>query len=556
MEESTLPVPLDDTRPRRKGPLRGLLHQMWKNLAAREQKKQRFPLRQQESTFARLREGLRGTEIDREYSVSSCTSYKEFVERVPPRTFSDYQSKIERVANGENGILFRDRCESLVLTSGTTGYLDKKIPYNSAMIAASRRFQYKCASVIGSVCDTADPALDKRMTYATMVRDPRLMMSPKGHVPIMYMSQIMAAGKQPRLARSREVLRPGILNAPTWEEKLRGIASVALHEDVRLVSGIPLYLLQIFEHLKREAKVETLREIWPHFEAFIYSGSSVEKFKPRIRQLLGVEPRYFSVYIASEGCFGLPTGNSEKMLFNLDDVVFGFLPPDANGQFPDQATGPALGLHQLQAGREYEILVSGPNGLLQFRVGDVIRIETLEPFITFSVLGRTTMGINLANEKVSQPTLEEAFRRAQTKRGPAVAHFFVYPGNRKIPGMPADSDTEGRPYYQWDLVLAPESSSGAVDTDAEGLRQLEQAWAHDLEQALISASPDYRDCRVTDKLIGGMQVRFLPHRVAEELFAERQGSGQFKMKSVFRTFADHQSYLSKALEAAGVSERL
>lgn len=554
MEETILPI--DTTGPRRRGPVRAVLHQMWKALALGELKRQRSPLQQQEETFARLRESLRGTEVDRECSLSACASYTEFVQKVPPRVFSDYQPKIERVANGERGILFRDRCESLVLTSGTTGYLDKKIPYNSAMVAASRRFQYKCAAVIGAACERADPALDKRMTYATMVRDPRLTMSSKGGLPVMYMSQIMAVGKQPRLARSREVLKPSILSAPSWEEKLSGIAAAALHEDVRLVSGIPLYLLQIFERLKSEAKVECLREIWPHFEGFVYSGSPVEKFKPRIRQLLGAEPRYFSAYIASEGCFGLPSGDSENMFFNLQDVVFGFLPPDSGGQFPEKPSGPALGLNQLQVGCEYEVLVSGPNGLLQYRVGDIIRIETLEPFISFSVLGRTSLGINLASEKVSQTTLEQAFQRVQSERGPVIAHFFVYPGKRREPRFAVEHETEGRPFYQWDLVLAPQSPTSDASTDVEKTLPLRRAWAHDLEQALIAVSPDYRDCRVTDKLISGMQVRLLPHRVVEELFAERQGRGQFKMKSVFRSYGDYQSYLGNALRAAGVNDNL
>ena len=56
-----------------------------------------------------------------------------------------------------------------------------------------------------------------------------------------------------------------------------------------------------------------------------------------------------------------------------------------------------------RVGDEVEVLISSSNGLLNYSMGDCIRIASTEPYITFEIIGRVGQGLNIATEKHYKP---------------------------------------------------------------------------------------------------------------------------------------------------------
>ena len=78
-----------------------------------------------------------GTEIGKRYSFADIDSIEAFQEKVPVLDYPDIEDYIERMADGEESLLFPGRTEYFISTSGTTGN-SKKIPESSAGMRAKR----------------------------------------------------------------------------------------------------------------------------------------------------------------------------------------------------------------------------------------------------------------------------------------------------------------------------------------------------------------------------------------------------------------------------------
>jgi hypothetical protein len=503
---------------------RKIMRNLWSQLYRRNLASQLDPLERQEQLVRRLMPVLAKTLQGRDKNLVDVKSYQDYLQNVPQTTYDDYRSYVDRIAAGEANVLSLDQTRAFVQTSGTTGYLNKHIPYNEAMIAAAKRYQFAVAATLAAHCPNVDPLFDDRMSYATVVRNTDKMV---GQIPKANASELLSAARIPWLSRDRQALTSQVLDAPDWETKLSQITKASIGRDIRVVTGVPLYLKGIFEHVLQTTGARSLKEIWPNIEVIFYSGSGIGPYRETFNQLAGKPLRYFGGYLASEGVFGLPTPDGSSLLFNVNDFLFAFREM-SHSQSDNQRL---KGIHELELGKEYEILVGCPNGFLNFAVGDVIRIDTLRPYLTYSVLGRN-LSINVANEKTSQARIDLVARMLQKQIDAPIEHYFVHPSEHK----------DALPSYVWTLVC---KADGALCKD-----QI----AQQIDELLIQEAPDYRDCRVTDGLIGPVKVQIIPQRsgLTDHLFALNQGRGQYKMKSVYRSAEEFTNALGTAAQKSGV----
>lgn len=500
---------------------------VWNRLYHYSLRAQRSPTEQQDLAFSRLMKGLKGTAQSSALGLEGVCSRAEYFKSIPVHSYKNYQNYVERISNGEKNVLFRDHVKSLVQTSGTTGYLNKLIPYNQAMLAASMRYQYRVAATIATHCKKYDPLFDERISYATVVRNTAKTV---GTIRKANASELWSVGQKPWVGGNKQVLTASVLDAPDWEAKLANITMATVGRDIRLAAGIPLYLVSIFEHLLKTQNASNLLDIWPNFEAVFYSGSSIAAYRSRISQLVGRPVRYFGGYLASEGLFGIPTPDGQSLFFNLDDFVYAFRTPGS-----DDAGTLLMGIEDLEIGKEYEILVGCPNGFLNYAVGDVVRIESRAPYLTFSVLGRS-LSINVANEKTSQTRIERVTQLAQQRLGKTFEHYFVHPSE----------SARDLPAYTWTIIC----------DSPEGMD--ESKIAATLDELLIAEAPDYRDCRVSDGLIGPVTVQLIPSaaQLKANLLDLNQGKGQYKMKSIYRSEDEFTAALIPAAKRCGIELRI
>ena len=160
--------------------------------------------------------------------------------------------------------------------------------------------------------------------------------------------------------------------------------------------------------------------IWPNMSAICGIGTSTfEQFYKLSRTMTGDIPYDFSIYGASEGLFAaVDELNSAKQLILVESCFYEFIPTEDESRI--------LCLDELEAGKEYEIIITTQSGLYRYRCGDVIKVvDYLEecPYIQFAY--RKGQLLNLAGEKTTEEHMQAAVDKIAAEAGCRILNWTV-----------------------------------------------------------------------------------------------------------------------------------
>lgn len=462
----------------------------------------------QERNFRGLRRSLKGTRLYRDLALAQSHSYQDFLQNVPVYNYEDYAPYVDMVAAGHKNILFKDRIEYFGLSSGTTGKDSKRIPYNKEMIQCFLKSQKRIASRLSLLEPEMNILGASRLTFGS---DPYLYT--RNEVKYGYISGILGTHMPKSLAKttfpSKEVL--AISN---WDQKIEKLIEEALPQDIQVVSGIPTYIISIFEAVLQKTGKKYIREIWPNLKVFIYAATPIKQYTDRMDLLVGHELNYYGVYAATEAAIGLPYEKYQKgrQRYILNpDLLYSFTPTE----------GPKenLGLHQLQMGVPYYINIGSSNGLIHYSMKDLIMFEEHQGHLVFEFVGRKSTGMNLAAEKVSDDEILNCYLATKKTCNTDIRHFFLSPAL-----------VEGKTSYLWTLFVP-----NGTQVDIETL-------ARTLDQNLQTSNDDYKDCRDIG-VLGAAQVRIISADYLQNYFEENRDRGQFKMKVTFTSSEEYNRFM-------------
>ena len=130
---------------------------------------------------------------------------------------------------------------------------------------------------------------------------------------------------------------------------------------------------------------------------------------------------FLETYNASEGFFAVQNDFSDKaMLLVIDrDVYYEFIPTDG-----DQRQ--AVPLWEVEQGKVYEMVITASNGLWRYRLGDTVRIASLNP-VKITIAGRTKSFINAFGEELMEDNAEKAIATACGKTGASIRNYTAAP---------------------------------------------------------------------------------------------------------------------------------
>src|SRR5262249_55533168 len=151
---------------------------------------------------------------------------------------------------------------------------------------------------------------------------------------------------------------------PDWNERVRRTAQEALPLRIGTLLGVPAYLVQ-FLRVAADLSPRPLGRVWPHLDQVIYSGTPLGPHRATIEDFLGRPVTSRSLYVSSEGVFGIELDRDRPETLRLlpEMTVMTFRPLDSAG-------GPIRPLWDLEAGRRYALHVTTPAGLVQYPLGD------------------------------------------------------------------------------------------------------------------------------------------------------------------------------------------
>ena len=134
--------------------------------------------------------------------------------------------------------------------------------------------------------------------------------------------------------------------------------------------------------------------------------------------------RYVEIYNASEGFFGIQDQpHSEEMLLMLDyGIYYEFIPvEDLDNENPR-----AVGLGDVEIGRNYAMIITTNAGLWRYNIGDTVRFTSTSPY-RIKISGRTKHFINAFGEEVIIENAESAINKACEVTGAVIDNFTAAP---------------------------------------------------------------------------------------------------------------------------------
>lgn len=458
---------------------------------------------------------LAATAFGREEGLAPGMSYAEFGRRVAPRTYEAFAPWVDRMKRGEADILWPGRCAYYAVSSGTTAGRTKYLPITREMIAHFRR------AGLDSLCFHA-----RRAGSASIFRGRHLFLGGSTALaPLPESGAFQAwAGDLSGITAlnlpgwvDRHLYEPGraIAQIGDWPEKLRAIAQRTAGRDVRLLAGIPSWVLIFAETMRELTGRSTLREIWPRFECLVHGGVPIAPYRDELRAAMGAGVDFHEVYPASEAFIAAQDDEPEAGLRLIADagVFYEFIPLARfdESRLHELATE-VISLAEVQRGVDYALVMTTPGGLCRYVIGDVVRFVSTQPPRLIYV-GRTRLQLSAFGEHVIEKELTDALAAVCARRGLAIVNFHVAP--RFVDAHAGV--TRGR--HEWWIELR---SPGAACVDPETM-------SAELDRELQRLNDDYEAKRKGGGLDAPL-AHFVPEGTFERWMRSRgKWGGQNKM---------------------------
>jgi hypothetical protein len=381
------------------------------------------PVEMQRSLFAQLMVNGAQTAFGRDHGLSQVKTLRQFQSQVPIRAYDEFKDYIGRVRDGEEHVLWPGETRWFAKSSGTSSDRSKVLPITEAALQSCH---YKGGKdLLALFCDQRPAAELYDGKHLILGGSSALNPGQNGS----YTGDLSAiiVRNLPFWVEARRTPSREIALMENWEEKVDAMAESTMREDVRILAGVPSWMLVIAKRVMEKTGASNLVEVWPNLQLFMHGGVSFTPYRAEFEALIGTTRHPFNfmeTYNASEGFFGLQDRlGADDLLMMLDyGIYFEFIPM---GEW-DQENPVALELRELEVDQSYALVISTNAGLWRYALGDVVRITELHPF-RMQVVGRTTSYLNAFGEEVMVKQADKAIAEACALTGAMVRDYTAAP---------------------------------------------------------------------------------------------------------------------------------
>lgn len=418
------------------------------------------------------------TEWGHAHGYSERMSYSEFAANTPVSSYEELKGFIDRMRHGERDILWPGRVKFYAKSSGTTSDKSKFIPVSHDGLHDTHYAGGRDAVVWYLSRHPESRIFDGKALILGGSHAPNYNLP---HSLVGDLSAILIENINP-LVNLVRVPRKQTALLSDFEEKRERIAREALHANVTNLSGVPSWMLSVLLRVLEEAGVSTLEQVWPNLEVFFHGGVAFTPYREQYKRLITKSGmNYMETYNASEGFFGLQDDPADPSMSLMLDygVFYEFIPMDQlESPSPD-----VLPIWEVEAGRNYAMLITTSSGLWRYMIGDTVRFTSRDPY-KFVITGRTRFFINAFGEELIVDNAEKGLAEACAATGAQVLEYTA---------APVYMDAAGKCRHQW-LV---EFSQEPADL---------QEFARLLDEALQRINSDYEAKRYKDITLQPLQI--------------------------------------------------
>ena len=308
----------------------------------------------------------------------------------------------------------------------------------------------------------------------------------RGRAPLMGDLSGIAAHEFPGFMRPFVFPPLDLALATDWEFKLKRMAELSAKLPITAVSGVPSWLLVLFEELRKQTGRETVAEVWPTLKLVIHGGTRFDPYRTLFQKVVGGENvRFLETYPASEGFVAAEDPRHERLRLITDhDVFFEFVLTDELDQ--DRPTRHTVA--DFVPGVPYAVVLTTCAGLWSYVLGDTVCFESRDPpLLRFT--GRTSQYLSAFGEHLISEEVEKAVACAAEATDASVVDFHVGPA------FPEASGAVGHHRYFVEFATLPHSTI---------------EFASEIDAALSRTNEDYRAHRVGDLTLNMPEVVRVP----------------------------------------------
>lgn len=486
----------------------GIITNVVRTIAVRVHKQIEFmathPHEFQESIFHQNIKKAQKTIYGVEHNFRDIHTYEDYKKQVPLNNFEALRPYMNRVLQGEANVLWPGKPKYVVGTSGTTGGI-KYIPlskdslpyhYNTARNAVFnytlkygllRIFNGKLLFLSGS------PELGKTGVI------------PSGRLSGIVNHQV------PRWLKFNQIPSWDTNIIEDWEHKVYKIAQESIKENMTMISGIPPWVMMYYESLLEQTNKDTIKEIFPNFELFVYGGVNFEPYRKKLESLAGQEIDSIETYPSSEGfvAFQDIKGDAGLLLNVNGGVFFEFvLAEKIHETNPER-----IQLRDVELGKQYAIILTNNAGLWASILGDVVEFTEINPY-RLIIKGRVEHFLSAFGEHIIAGEVESAMSTSLSGTGIQISEFTVAPQ--------VDPTEGGLPYHEWIV----ETENSALELSSFG---------RILDQCMQTKNFHYKDLRA-GKVITRLKITPVPRGTFNQ-YMKRNGKlgGQNKIPHLSNT---------------------
>ncbi|MDJ0366324.1 GH3 auxin-responsive promoter family protein [Hymenobacter sp. H14-R3] len=445
------------------------------------------PLAAQAAVLRYLLGRARGTAWGQRYGYAAGLSAQAFGQRVPVSTYEQLYPELEKVLRGQPDVLWPGPAPQWqARSSGTTNARSKYLPLTREALHDNH---YRAGRDMLALSTHLYPA-HRLLQGKTLSLGGSLSPSPFQAAALTGDVSALVMNSLPNWAQTLRTPPLPLALLDEWEEKIERIARHVLRQDVRVLAGVPTWMLVLLRRVLALAGADDLRAVWPRLGLFLHGAVAFGPYKSLFQELMpGEQLRYLEIYNASEGYFALQDepGSADLLLLLDHGIYYEFLPA---GQF-DQPDPRPVPLEDVTIGPSYALVISSSAGLWRYLVGDTVRFTSLRPY-RVRITGRTRQFLNAFGEEVVVENAEAAIAAAAAATGCAVRDFTA------APVYFAAGGGTSRGGHEWAVEL-----SGPPPTDVALFSQL-------LDKELRNLNSDYDAKRHRDLALAPPRVHFVP----------------------------------------------
>ena len=481
-------------------------------------------------TLMRIIRENEDTEYGKKYGFRSISSYADFARQVPLSEYSDYEPYIERMlCFGEKNLLTSRDVVYYAHTSGSSG-TSKMIPrtqeeldilFSTVFERAFALCEKSCLEKEGSglpACKGIN-LMESRIGFTPAgvahgaisemlnIRDdtpfynalPEEIIFPASEFDRRYVKMLFAL-REKHLSFLMSTFSPTLYDMITylcdnWQSLCADLESgrtnpgIAMDKALRQrldahLSPDPERAEEIREIMTSHRKEAFIPLLWPDLKLIAAVGTST--FAPyieKLRQHLGPDIAVdYLGYVSSESTIAAQLHEDEPSYLLLPfSGFYEFIPVDS------EASETPLPMDQLEAGKEYELVLTNLSGFYRYRINDVIRVTGFHnncPMIVFAY--RKNQLVNMYGEKMADSVVQSAVQALSEESGTRILEYSVYPDAGVDPGR-----------Y---IVL--------LESDEEIMPERWPLYSDILNRKLCEAHDSYRK-KILQKTMRPLEVRFV-----------------------------------------------